>query len=74
MDAALEAIILIDGRGTISSFNRSAERLFGYAVAEVLGQNVKILMAEPYREAHDEYLARYEETRIPHIIGVARRP
>jgi two-component system sensor kinase FixL len=72
MDAAVEAIILIDKQGTISAFNRSAERLFGYAAAEIVGQNVRILMNEPYRSAHDDYLARYAETRIPHIIGVGR--
>jgi two-component system sensor kinase FixL len=72
MDAAVEAIILIDRHGTISAFNRSAERLFCYTAADVLGQNVKLLMGEPYRSAHDDYLARYAETRIPHIIGVGR--
>ena len=72
MDAAVEAIILIDGRGTVSAFNRSAERLFGYTASEVLGRNVAVLMGEPYRSAHDDYLARYAETRIPHIIGVGR--
>jgi two-component system, LuxR family, sensor kinase FixL len=72
MDAAVEAIILIDRRGTVSAFNRSAERLFGYDAAEVLGHNVTLLMAEPFHSAHDDYLARYAETRIPHIIGVGR--
>src|SRR5689334_10519974 len=57
MDAAVEAIILIDRRGTISAFNRSAERLFGYTAAEALGRNVTLLMGEPYHSAHDEYLA-----------------
>jgi two-component system sensor kinase FixL len=72
MDAAVEAIILIDGRGGITAFNRAAERLFGYAADEVLGRNVQVLMAEPYRSAHDEYIRRYAETSIPHIIGVGR--
>jgi two-component system, LuxR family, sensor kinase FixL len=72
MDAAVEAIILIDRHGTISAFNRSAERLFGYPAAEAIGQNVKVLMVEPLRSAHDSYLERYADTRIPHIIGVGR--
>jgi two-component system sensor kinase FixL len=72
MDAAVEAIILIDGKGGITAFNRAAERLFGYAADEVLGRNVQVLMAEPYRSAHDEYIRRYAETSIPHIIGVGR--
>jgi two-component system sensor kinase FixL len=72
MDAAVEAIILIDRNGVISGFNRSAERLFGYTAAEAMGQNVRVLMPEPMRSAHDSYLERYAETHIPHIIGVGR--
>ena len=72
MDASVEAIVLIDHRGIVSGFNRSAERLFGYSAAEIVGRNVKALMPEPYHSAHDDYLARYAETGVPHIIGVGR--
>jgi two-component system sensor kinase FixL len=72
MDASVEAIVLIDRRGVVSAFNRSAERLFGYTADEIVGQNVKVLMPERYRSEHDEYLGRYGETGIPHIIGVGR--
>ena len=72
MDAAVDAVVLIDHRGVIHAFNHSAERLFGYLAAEVIDQNVRMLMPEPYRSAHDEYLERYAATGIPHIIGVGR--
>jgi two-component system, LuxR family, sensor kinase FixL len=72
MDAAVDAVILIDHTGHIGAFNRSAERLFGWSAAEVLGQNVAMLMPEPDRSAHDAYLARYLESGIAHIIGVGR--
>jgi len=72
MDAAVEAIILIDRHGAITAFNRAAERLFGYAAHEVIERNVKVLMPEPYGSAHDDFLRRYAETSIPHIIGVGR--
>jgi two-component system sensor kinase FixL len=72
MDAALDAVILIDHVGVITAYNRSAERLFGYASGELLGSNVATLMPEPYRSSHDEYLERYARTGIPHIIGVGR--
>jgi two-component system sensor kinase FixL len=72
MEAAVDAIILMDHRGFVSAFNRSAERLFGYTGAEMIGQNVRVLMPEPYRTEHDAYLERYAATRIPHIIGVGR--
>jgi len=72
MDAAADAVILIDDRGRIGGVNRSAERLFGFSAEELSGKNVSILMHEPDRSAHDGYLARYAATGIPHIIGVGR--
>lgn len=69
---AADAIITIDDRGTIETFNPSAERLFGFTAAEVLGENVNILMPSPHRDEHDEYLARYLRTGEPHIIGAGR--
>lgn len=72
LDAAVDGIVMIDHRGQITAFNRSAERLFGYEAAELMGQNVSLLMPEPWRREHNDYLARYERTGIPHIIGVGR--
>ena len=72
MDAAVDAVILSDHTGLVTAFNRSAERMFGYSAAEILGSNVRMLMPEPYRSAHDGYLKRYAATGIPHIIGVGR--
>ncbi|HXC59316.1 MAG TPA: PAS domain S-box protein [Steroidobacteraceae bacterium] len=72
MDAAVDAVVLIDHQGLIQAFNRAAERLFGWSAAEVQGRNVSVLMPEPDRSAHDQHLARYHSTGIPHIIGVGR--
>jgi len=72
LDTVPEAMIVIDEQGTMQSFSSAAERLFGYRVAEALGQNVKILMPAPYRESHDGYLERYRTTGERRIIGIGR--
>ncbi|MBK7904890.1 MAG: PAS domain S-box protein [Proteobacteria bacterium] len=59
LDAAVDAIIVIDHRGRIEQFSLSAERIFGYTAAEVIGQNVDVLMPAPYRADHDAYMHRY---------------
>jgi two-component system sensor kinase FixL len=72
LDAAVDAIIVIDNLGRVEEFSLAAERIFGYAADEVIGHNVKVLMPEPYHSEHDEYLERYNRTREPHIIGIGR--
>lgn len=72
LDAAADAIVTIDGKGRIGGFNRAAERIFGYNAAEVLGRNVAMLMPPPYRQEHDDYLARYLATGEARVIGIGR--
>jgi PAS domain S-box-containing protein len=72
LEATADAIIAIDARGIIRTFNPAAERMFGYSAREVIGQNIKILMPPPHSEQHDEYIARYLATGEKRIIGVSR--
>lgn len=67
-----DATVVIDPAGTIISFNAAAVRQFGYLEAEVVGQNVRMLMPEPYRRQHDGYIERYLTTGERRIIGVDR--
>ena len=72
LDTVPEAMIVIDENGVMQSFSSAAERLFGMASAEAIGQNVRILMPGPYREQHDGYLRRYKDTGERRIIGIGR--
>ena len=69
---AVDGIICIDSQGRIAVFNPAAEKIFGYGAAEVLGKNINLLMPEPFSNAHDDYLRRYAETGVRHVVGNRR--
>jgi two-component system sensor kinase FixL len=71
-ETSQDAIITIDHRGLMLSFNPAAQRLFGYPPDEVIGQNVKMLMPNPFRDEHDGYIGRYLGTGEKRIIGIGR--
>jgi two-component system, LuxR family, sensor kinase FixL len=67
-----DAMIIIDERGRIESLSATAEKLFGYTMAESAGKNIKLFMPEPHRGQHDDYLKRYLRTGEKRIIGIGR--
>jgi PAS domain S-box-containing protein len=69
---AADAIITIDQERIIESVNPAAERLFGHTAAEMVGQNVAMLMPSPFCDEHDSYLASYLRTGVKKIMGQGR--
>lgn len=72
VETTQDAVITIDARSAIVLFNAAAERVFGYSWAQVRGQDVAMLMPEPYGSEHAGYITRYERTGEPHAIGCIR--
>lgn len=72
VDAAVDGIIVIDSHARIEAFNAAAEKMFGYAEQDLIGENIRILMPEPYRSQHDGYIAHHLKTGEKKIIGVGR--
>ncbi|HSQ05781.1 MAG TPA: PAS domain-containing sensor histidine kinase, partial [Burkholderiales bacterium] len=72
VDTVVDAIITIDEKGTVGTFNRAAERIFGYAKEEVIGRNVSVLIPPPDRDRHDQYIDNYLRTGHAKVIGIGR--
>lgn len=73
LDAAVDAILVIDTSGTMVQTNAACAQLFGYQAADLQGADVKLLMPEPYRSEHAGYVQHYLDTREPKIIGIGRQ-
>jgi len=72
LNTAADAIITIDHHGVITAVNPATTQMFDYQDDELIGQNISILMPEPYRSEHGQYIARYLQTGQARIIGKRR--
>lgn len=72
LDAVVDGVIVIDHRGAIKAFNRSACDIFGYGADAVLGRNISILMDDADASDHDRHMARYQAGGHARIIGIGR--
>ncbi len=67
-----EGMLTIDGHGVIVNASDTCAAIFGYGVGELNGQNVKLLMPEPFRSGHDSYVRNYLTTKRAKILGLGR--
>ncbi|MDX2470437.1 MAG: PAS domain S-box protein [SAR324 cluster bacterium] len=72
VETSILAIITINDKGAIQSFNPAATQMFGYSLEEVIGKNINMLMPSPYHNEHDGYLHNYLSTGTKKIIGSGR--
>lgn len=74
VDSSDDAIISKDLSGIITSWNRGAERLFGYAAEEVIGKSVTLLMPPERVHEEPEILAKLQNgERVDHFETVRQR-
>ncbi len=72
LNSTRDAIIVITPAGEVESFNKGAEEMFGYSADEAIGRNVSMLVPEPHKSRHDEYLRRYLATGVSQVLGQPR--
>ena len=68
LETAADAIITINEKGIIQSFNLAAEKIFGYPAAEAIGSNVSMLLPEDKQTAHQGYVD-HSTLGAPRIIN-----
>ena len=72
LEQALDAVVTIDEKNTVTFYNKAAERLWGYGRDEVVGQNVKMLVPPTVRGSHDGFVDRDRRTGEDKIVGTHR--
>ncbi len=72
VNSARDAIVTINHRGLVQTFNPAAEQMFGYPSAAIIGHNVARLMPEVHARRHDDYIARYLDTGVAKVLSFPR--
>jgi len=69
LEAVPDAMVCVDADGRIAVINAQAERLFGYARDELIGQPVEILVPDQARKVHQLHRAGYIADPRPRPMG-----
>lgn len=69
LEAAPDAVVIIDGNGVIAQVNGQAEKLFGYGREELVGRPLEMLMPERYRGSHVAQTRAYTADPRPRSMG-----
>jgi len=59
LESAPDAMVIVDASGRIAFANTQAERMFGYATTELIGQPIEVLTPESIRQAHVRHRSEY---------------
>ncbi len=72
LNAAVDALVIIDQHGKIELVNAATEMMFLYTREELIGQNVNLLMPSHFKDKHNQYISSYIASRKPKVIGKGR--
>jgi len=70
--STVDPFLTIDANGIIQDASDSVESVLGWKPRELIGRNIKIIMPEPHRSAHDSYLETYFQTGESRLLGTWR--
>ncbi|MEH6491933.1 MAG: PAS domain S-box protein [Halopseudomonas sp.] len=68
IDTAIDGIVTTDEQGIIKDFSRSAERMFGWPAAEIIGRSIRSLMPPDTHENHRRFLQDYVSGKKPQAL------
>ena len=72
LDNMLDGVLTINRKGQIETVNKAAIKLFGYSAEEMVGQNVVMLLPEPYSGEHDQQMQLFKHSGSNYLIGKPR--